>query len=120
MVFQKSIKLSVARGKEAELRLLPALPLFDLLRDAVYLLKRVSRAIAKPSVDNVHIVDGVAPEHQRQPNMPIRLQAGTEDGEGMDTGAFEKQTRGRKGGPKGCQCLRVEEANGRSFGRIEG
>lgn len=58
------------------------------------------------------MADGAAAHHEREPHVPVGLQAAAKDGDGLHMVAAGDETRGGQGCTEGRQRAGVDEANG--------
>lgn len=110
-------RVLVKRGRQQpELGLRPALALLDRGRDDGELLEEARGVGGEAAVDDVDVLDGAAPHHEREADVPVRLEAAAEDGEDLDVGAAGEETGRGEGGAEGCEGAGVDEANGGAIG----
>ena len=70
----------------------------------------------KGAVDDVDVVDRGPTQHESEADVPFRLQARTEHGDGVDVGADVEDYGCREGGPESRQFFRVKEGVGYAGG----
>lgn len=101
LLLDQSRELTVPGSQDPEIGIGPALASFLLGRDGVETLEELPGGLGEAVVDDVHVADGGAAEHEREAHMPVGLLSGTEDGECMHPVSLDDQAGGGESGAEG-------------------
>lgn len=101
LLAQQPGELAIARGEEAKVGVRPALARLDVGGHGVEPLEDVPGGLGEALVDDVDVSDRGAPQHQRQPNVPVGLLARAKSGDGVHPVPPDHKAGGGEGGAEG-------------------
>lgn len=101
LILKQPRKFPVPGGQNPKVSIRPALKRFLLRRDGMKAFEKLPASLGEAVVDDVHVADGAAAQHEGKADMPISLLARAKDGDGVDLVSSDEQAGRGEGSSEG-------------------